>query len=945
MFKKISLIGISVCIVLFGFFSFSDKVEAQSCNPAPGGYTPTSEDVDCNFGSSCTVSDNCAFTTGIPGGPYQCELQKTTSFKTRTTSCSAGGTIVYTDGPCGPSQVIGCGAWQAQTGCTSNADCPNPPETMCATYCTGSSGNPGSCQQVDPSCAAFGSGGFYCGDGYCSAGETNANCSADCPVTPAPANFVLTADPAQRTITKGGATSYTITVSPTNGFNTKVALSAICPSGASCDITADAHQTPGEPGTVDLSYGPQTATLVVYGTAGIAIGNFSIDVIGLGSSGTHHVYPILKVIPGTPPWMNAVSQSVCPERSILLSWGASTYANYYKLYRNTVNSQPATPYKTVGNVTSDTDFPTAGYTYYYWVEAAHSPSGNYSAAQSAEAVTLSVCPPVVNLTPSSNSVGVNQTVTFTVNASSGSGLNELGLESTNSGGTPIANLGASAASGNSATRTFTWSSATAGDYYFDGYAWNTGRVLLTRSSPPVRVTVSSTPINGSCSTTLYSCTAGTSTNNSDSPATAPNYTWTCNGSNGGASASCSQPIPPPTNFVASCSSPGTTASFSWILPSGYTLSYFRVNDTTTGANVASWIPENVSDTGPATSFTTIPGHTYSAWIHTRLPSGSYSNSAGTSFTCVSATPSPTGTLSPASPSCTIASGASSCNVNLTWTTTNPVGISAITAAGMTNYDGNSGTNVAFTVPYSSRTFYLYNNAMLLGTSNATASCASGTNWNGSICSAVAPPQASFILVPSAMSFTGVAGGAAPGLQTLTVRDTSTQWISYSGTSNKSWCFINFATSIGVPPPRVDINPASPDSYLSIGVAAPNVVGAPGIYNCDITFTDTNASPQNRILNVTYTISPAVTQYTLTVNKTIGGSVTSTDGLISCGATCTHNYNQGSIVTLQAVPDTVQWRFVGWGGACSGTGSCVLTVDGNKAVTAQFRPRALLYQEF
>ena len=90
---------------------------------------------------------------------------------------------------------------------------------------------------------------------------------------------------------------------------------------------------------------------------------------------------------------------------------------------------------------------------------------------------------------------------------------------------------------------------------------------------------------------------------------------------------------------------------------------------------------------------------------------------------------------------------------------------------------------------------------------------------------------------------------------------------------------------------------------------------------------------------------AVSQYTLTVNKTIGGSVTTIDGLISCGSTCTRAYDQGTVVTLQAVPDTVQWRFVGWGGACSGTGDCALTVDGNKTVTAQFRPRALLYQEF
>lgn len=92
-------------------------------------------------------------------------------------------------------------------------------------------------------------------------------------------------------------------------------------------------------------------------------------------------------------------------------------------------------------------------------------------------------------------------------------------------------------------------------------------------------------------------------------------------------------------------------------------------------------------------------------------------------------------------------------------------------------------------------------------------------------------------------------------------------------------------------------------------------------------------------------STAVTQYNLTVNKTIGGNVVGNDGLINCGSTCVRPYNQGSVVTLQAVPDSVQWRFAGWGGACSGTGVCTVTIDGNKTVTAQFKPRALKYQEF
>ena len=92
-----------------------------------------------------------------------------------------------------------------------------------------------------------------------------------------------------------------------------------------------------------------------------------------------------------------------------------------------------------------------------------------------------------------------------------------------------------------------------------------------------------------------------------------------------------------------------------------------------------------------------------------------------------------GTLSASSPSCLITSGNSSCNVNLTWSTTNPIATSAVTASGMTDYGGNSGTNIAFAVPYSSRNFFLYNNSILLAQTSVSSSCSSNTHWNGSIC--------------------------------------------------------------------------------------------------------------------------------------------------------------------------------------------------------------------
>ncbi len=90
-----------------------------------------------------------------------------------------------------------------------------------------------------------------------------------------------------------------------------------------------------------------------------------------------------------------------------------------------------------------------------------------------------------------------------------------------------------------------------------------------------------------------------------------------------------------------------------------------------------------------------------------------------------------GTLSSSASSCTISIDGSSCSVNLTWTTSDPIGTSSITASGMTSVSGNSGTNVAFTVPYNTRTFYLYNSGYQLAYKTVTSSCATGSTWNSS----------------------------------------------------------------------------------------------------------------------------------------------------------------------------------------------------------------------
>lgn len=81
---------------------------------------------------------------------------------------------------------------------------------------------------------------------------------------------------------------------------------------------------------------------------------------------------------------------------------------------------------------------------------------------------------------------------------------------------------------------------------------------------------------------------------------------------------------------------------------------------------------------------------------------------------------------------------------------------------------------------------------------------------------------------------------------------------------------------------------------------------------------------------------ATTTYGLTVTKTGsgGGGVTSSPPGIDCGATCSASFDATTIVTLTPSADTHS-TFVGWGGACSGTGLCQVTMNQVSAVSADF----------
>jgi hypothetical protein len=88
------------------------------------------------------------------------------------------------------------------------------------------------------------------------------------------------------------------------------------------------------------------------------------------------------------------------------------------------------------------------------------------------------------------------------------------------------------------------------------------------------------------------------------------------------------------------------------------------------------------------------------------------------------------------------------------------------------------------------------------------------------------------------------------------------------------------------------------------------------HSCTATFTATSAA------------------YTLTVSESGSGTVTSSDGGIICGSTCSHTYVGGTTVTLAASAAS-GWSFSSWSGNCSGGTVVQVTMTSNQSCTANF----------
>lgn len=199
----------------------------------------------------------------------------------------------------------------------------------------------------------------------------------------------------------------------------------------------------------------------------------------------------------------------------------------------------------------------------------------------------------------------------------------------------------------------------------------------------------------------------------------------------------------------------------------------------------------------------------------------------------------------------------------------------------------------------------------------------------------------FTATPNAGStFAGWSGGGCSGTGTcaLTVSGNTTITATFTATAPTTFTVTTSAGTGGTISPSgpVTVNSGATTSFTvtpNSGYSISSVSGCGGHLSGNTYTTGPITAP----CMVSASFSANTTKHKLTVEKmgTGSGTVTSSPAGISCGSTCSYDFNAGTSVTLTAEAGTGA-TFAGWsGGGCSGTGTCTVTLDSDKAVIAIF----------
>jgi List-Bact-rpt repeat protein/putative Ig domain-containing protein len=181
-------------------------------------------------------------------------------------------------------------------------------------------------------------------------------------------------------------------------------------------------------------------------------------------------------------------------------------------------------------------------------------------------------------------------------------------------------------------------------------------------------------------------------------------------------------------------------------------------------------------------------------------------------------------------------------------------------------------------------------------------------------------------------FFSVAAHAVPVTITTTSLPNGNATVAYTATIATTGGTVPFkwAVSSGSLPPGLGLVPSG-DTRSTVVSGIPSLSG-----NYSFSVTVTGRWGHKSTIAYSVTISPQAGGLTLTVTMAGigGGSAASSPVGIACPTTCGATFKSGTVVTLTATPDAGS-AFAGWSGACTGTGTCTLTMNAAQSVTATF----------
>ncbi|HEY4513481.1 MAG TPA: CARDB domain-containing protein [Candidatus Paceibacterota bacterium] len=438
-------------------------------------------------------------------------------------------------------------------------------------------------------------------------------------------------------------------------------------------------------------------------------------------------------------------------------------------------------------------------------------------------------------------------------------------------------------------------------YYYRGYATNnTG----TGYSPVASfVTAGSIAglVNGVCATTHYNCSQGTSAKNLEGSTA---WTWSCNGSNGGASPSCSEsksssititpdltasrPSPSAatvnvaqtfTSTISNIGNASTGSSFSYIFqtagPSGtggiVTLAPATTAALSAGASRSVSVSRSWNTTG--TKSIRVCADKSSATNTGTINEGTKedNNCSPWRDVLVSGAVVTSGTLTGAN--CQIALNAGTCTTTLTLNINYPVSGATTNITKPTNNIVATGITPAskpnIVVSYPNTTFYLNHNSETLATKTVNATCASGS-WNGTKCAASScvPPPALKTATSSFTPATANVGGSinikcdfGSTFDSITPAFTGASgctWGGFTGTVANYTCIASqagihtvYCNTFNTPPPGSNycatVNPLA--GSLTVGSSGPNLTADPVMPNPASATLNTPISFSSLIKNI------------------------------------------------------------------------------------------------